>query len=51
MPELQIVSLGEAQGQGRYVPDYVAFIQQVPEGKAGKLVLSEGKTRSLPGNG
>src|ERR671915_2402729 len=43
MPELQIVSLDEAQGQGRYVPDYVALIQQVPEGKAGKLILSEGE--------
>jgi hypothetical protein len=41
MPQLQIVSLDEAQGQGRYVPDYVALIQQVPEGKAGKLVLTE----------
>jgi hypothetical protein len=41
MPQLEIVSLDEAQGQGRYVPDYVALIQQVPEGKAGKLVLSE----------
>jgi hypothetical protein len=43
MPQLQIVSLDEAQGQGRYVPDYVAFIQQVPEGQAGKLILSEGE--------
>jgi hypothetical protein len=41
MPQLQIVSMDEAQGQGRYVPDYVALIQQVPEGKAGKLVLSD----------
>jgi hypothetical protein len=41
MPQLQIVTLDEAQGQGRYVPDYVAFIQQVPEGKAGKLILSD----------
>jgi hypothetical protein len=41
MPQLQIVSLDEAQGQGRYVPDYVAFIQQVPAGKAGKLVLTD----------
>jgi hypothetical protein len=41
MPQLEIVSMNEAQGQGRYVPDYVALIQQVPEGKAGKLVLSE----------
>ena len=43
MPELQIVTLDEAQGQGRYVPDYVAFIQQVPQDKAGKLILSEGE--------
>jgi hypothetical protein len=43
MPELQIVSVDEAQGQGRYVPDYVAFIQQVPAGQAGKLILSEGE--------
>jgi hypothetical protein len=43
MPELQIVSLDEAQGQGRYVPGYIALIQQVPEGKAGKLILSEGE--------
>jgi len=43
MPQLQIVSLDEAQGQGRYVPDYVALIQQVPEGKAGKLILAEGE--------
>jgi hypothetical protein len=43
MPQLQVVSLDEAQGQGRYVPDYVAFIQQVPEGKGGKLLLSEGE--------
>jgi hypothetical protein len=41
MPQLQIVSLDEAQGQGRFVPDYVALIQQVPEGHAGKLVPSE----------
>jgi hypothetical protein len=41
MPQLQIVSLDEAQGQGRFVPDYVAFIQQVPEGQAGKLILTE----------
>src|ERR687892_675613 len=43
IPTPEIVSLDEAQGQGRYVPDYVAFIQQVPQGKAGKLVLSEGE--------
>ena len=43
MPQLQIVSLDEAQGQGRFVPDYVALIQQVPEGRAGKLILSEGE--------
>jgi hypothetical protein len=41
MPELQIISLDEAQGQGRFVPDYIAIIQQVPQDKAGKLVLSE----------
>src|ERR671914_983818 len=41
MPQLQIVSLDEAQGQGRYVPDYVAFIQQAPHGQGGKLVLSD----------
>ena len=41
MPQLQIVSLDEAQGQGRYVPDYVALIQQVPHGQAGKLILSD----------
>jgi hypothetical protein len=41
MPQLQIVSVEEAQGQGRYVPDYVALIQQVPAGQAGKLILSE----------
>ena len=41
MPELQIVTLDEAQGQGRFVPGYIALIQQVPEGKAGKLILSE----------
>jgi hypothetical protein len=41
MPQLQIVSLAEAQGQGRYVPDYVAIIQQLPDGKGGKLILSE----------
>jgi hypothetical protein len=41
MPQLQIVSLDEAQGQGRFVPDYVALIQQVPEGKAGKLILTD----------
>src|SRR5919106_5817899 len=43
MPELQIVSLDEAQGQGRHVPGYIELIQQVPEGKAGKLILSEGE--------
>ncbi len=43
MPQLEVVSLDEAQGQGRYVPDYVALIQQVPEGKAGKLILTEGE--------
>ena len=43
MPELQIVTLDEAQGQGRYVPGYIELIQQVPEGKAGKLILSEGE--------
>jgi hypothetical protein len=41
MPQLQIVSLDEAQGQGRYVPDYIALIQQVPDGKAGKLILTD----------
>ena len=41
MPQLQIVSLEEAQGHGRFVPDYIALIQQVPEGQAGKLILSE----------
>jgi hypothetical protein len=41
MPQLQVVSLDEAQGQGRYVPDYIALIQQVPEGQAGKLILSD----------
>jgi hypothetical protein len=41
MPQLEIVTVEEAQGGGRYVPDYVALIQQVPEGKAGKLILSE----------
>jgi hypothetical protein len=41
MPQLQIVSLDEAQGQGRFVPDYVALIKQLPEGQAGKLILSE----------
>jgi hypothetical protein len=41
MPQLQIVSLDEAQGQGRYVPDYVAHIQQVPPGQGGKLILSD----------
>jgi hypothetical protein len=41
MPQLQIVSLDEAQGQGRFVPDYIVFIQQVPAGKAGKLVLTD----------
>jgi hypothetical protein len=41
MPQLQIVSVEEAQGQGRYVPNYVALIQQVPAGQAGKLVLSD----------
>jgi hypothetical protein len=41
MPQLEIVTLDEAQGQGRYVPDYVALIQQVPRGKAGKLILAE----------
>jgi hypothetical protein len=43
MPQVQIVSLDEAQGQDRFVPDYVAFIQQVPDGQAGKLILSEGE--------
>jgi hypothetical protein len=43
MPQLHVVSLDEAQGQGRYVPEYIELIQQVPEGKAGKLVLSEGE--------
>jgi hypothetical protein len=41
MPQLEIVSLDEAQGQGRYVPDYVALIRQVPPGQGGKLILSE----------
>jgi hypothetical protein len=41
MPQLQIVTLNEAQGQGRFVPDYVALIQQVPQDKAGKLVLAD----------
>jgi hypothetical protein len=41
MPQVEIVSVEEAQGAGRYVPDYVALIQQVPEGKAGKLILSD----------
>ena len=41
MPQLQVVSLDEAQGQGRYVPEYIELIQQVPEGQAGKLILSD----------
>ncbi len=48
MPQLEIVSLDEAQGQGRYVPDCIAFIQQVPDGKAGKLVLSDAALLVLP---
>jgi hypothetical protein len=43
MLQLEIVTLDEAQGAGRYVPDYVALIQQVPEGQAGKLILSDGE--------
>jgi hypothetical protein len=41
MPQVEIVSVEEAQGAGRYVPEYVALIQQVPEGKAGKLILTD----------
>jgi hypothetical protein len=43
MPQLEVVSLDEAQGQGRYVPEYIQHIRQVPEGKAGKLILAEGE--------
>jgi hypothetical protein len=45
MPQLEIVSVEEAQGGGRYVADYVALIQQVPARKAGKTLKRQGYAR------
>jgi hypothetical protein len=41
MPTLEIVSLEEAQGSGRAIPEYIALITEVPPGKAGKLSLTD----------
>jgi hypothetical protein len=47
MPEFTTVSVQEAQlrtipgRQGRFINEYVNYIQQVPSGQAGKLRVSE----------
>jgi hypothetical protein len=41
MPELEIVSLQEAQGQRKYLPEYIEYIHTIPQGEAGKLKLAE----------
>jgi hypothetical protein len=46
MPELEIVSLEEAKGQGKYLPEYIGYIQQIPKGQAGKLRILEDENAS-----
>jgi hypothetical protein len=41
MPEFEIVDLRAAQSQGKYLSEYSAYIQQIPQGQAGKLRLLE----------
>jgi hypothetical protein len=47
MPDFEIVSLEEAQfrtipgRQGRFINQYIGYIQQLAPGQAGKLRLSE----------
>jgi hypothetical protein len=47
MPEFEIVSVNEAQlrtirgRQGRYMNEYAGYIQQLSQGKAGKLQVTE----------
>jgi hypothetical protein len=47
MPEFTTVSVQEAQlrtipgRQGRFINEYVAYIQQVPQGQAGRLKVGE----------
>jgi len=41
MPDFATVSLREAKGQGKYVQEYIAYIEQIPPGAAGKLHLGE----------
>jgi predicted nucleic acid-binding protein len=47
MPEFERVSLQEAKGQGEYISEYVAYIEQVPIGEAGLLRLSEYENPSI----
>jgi hypothetical protein len=50
MPQFAIVSLQEAEfrtipsRQGKFLNEYVDYIQQLPDGKAGKLRIGEMKT-------
>jgi hypothetical protein len=47
MPEFAIVPIREAQAstiagrQGRFMHEYIRYIQQIPQGQAGKLHLGE----------
>jgi hypothetical protein len=47
MPEFETVSLQEAQlrtvsgRQGKFIKEYASYIQQLPQGQAGKLTVGE----------
>jgi hypothetical protein len=47
MPEFETVSLQEAQlrtvsgQQGKFIKEYASYIQQLPQGQAGKLTVGE----------
>jgi hypothetical protein len=47
MPEFEPVSLHEAKGQGKYISEYVRYIEQIPPGEAGLLRLSEYENPSI----
>src|SRR5918998_37714 len=49
MPEFTTVSMNEAQlrtipgRQGKFINEYADYIQQLPQGQAGKLTIGEGE--------
>jgi hypothetical protein len=48
MPErLQIVPLQQATGQGKFISEYVRYIEEVPAGEAGLLYLSPGESSAV----